>query len=173
MEYIFDKDTKTVSYHTEDKKSGNQYKINCRLNNNNDYVVKIIRKHISGTIEDPIVDYSLAAEINTNNYALYYDTNFLFPTVTIPVKEVRKSIAYCLTRLFALALETNDIACLTLVKGFDTVSPTMQNKIIETLNTIINNDNDDNSCVQEDKQMEQEIVKALEYAELSRKHNNQ
>ena len=171
MEYVFDKDTKTVSYHTEDKKSGNHYKINCRLNNDNDYVVKVIRKHISGTLEAPIVDYSLVATINTTNYAFYYDTNFLYPTVSIPVEEVKKTVAYCLTRLFSLALETNDIACLTLVEGFDTVSPTMQNKIIETLNTIINNDNDDNAYIQEDKQMEQEIVKALEYAELSIKHS--
>ena len=90
--------------------------------------------------------------------------------MNIPVEEVKKTVAYCLTRLFALALESNDIACLTIIKDFDTVSPSMQNKIIQTLNTIINNDND-NNYLQADQQMEQEIVQALEYAEMSRKYS--
>lgn len=170
MEYFLDKNTNTVSYHTEDKKSGKQYKIVCKLNDNNHYVIEIIRKHISGTVEKPITDHCFIKTIDTSNYAFYYDANFLYPILNIPVEEVKKTVAYCLTRLFALALESNDIACLTIIKGFDTVSPTMQNKIIQTLNSIINNDND-NNYLQADDQMEQEIVKALEYAELSRKYS--
>ena len=93
--------------------------------------------------------------------------SFLYPTITIPIEDIKKNVTKELGQLFALSLEENDIATLAIIKDFEEVSPRMQDSIIRTLRTIINEESFVYKYI--DDYMEKEIVKALEYAELSRK----
>lgn len=153
-----------IVFETKDEKSTNEYKITCDLNKN---MIKIMKKHISNMRDQQLVDLSYITTIDTTNYALYYDISFLYPTITISIEDIRKNVTKELGQLFALSLEENDIATLAIIKDFEEVSPRMQDSIIRTLRTIIN----DASFVYKDidDYMEKEIVKALKYAELSRK----
>lgn len=157
-------DKNIIVFETKDVKSTNEYKITCDINKN---MIKIMKKHVSSMRDQQVVDLSYITTIDITNYALYYDISFLYPTITISIEDIRKNVTKELGQLFALSLEENDIATLAIIKDFEEVSPRMQDSIIRTLRTIIN----DASFVYKDidDYMEKEIVKALEYAELSRK----
>lgn len=153
-----------IVFETKDVKSNNEYKITCDINKN---MIKIMRKHVSSMRDQQVVDLSYITTIDITNYALYYDMSFLYPTITIPIEDIRKNVTKELGQLFALSLEENDIATLAIIKDFEEVSPRMQDSIIRTLRTIINEESFVYKYI--DDYMEKEIVKALEYAELSRK----
>lgn len=159
-----DNNKNIIVFETKDVKSNNEYKITCDINKN---MIKIMRKHVSSMRDQQVVDLSNITTIDITNYALYYDMSFLYPTITIPIEDIKKNVTKELGQLFALSLEENDIATLAIIKDFEEVSPRMQDSIIRTLRTIINEE----SFVYKDidDYMEKEIVKALEYAELSRK----
>lgn len=159
-----DNNKNIIVFETKDVKSNNEYKITCDINKN---MIKIMRKHVSSMRDQQVVDLSNITTIDITNYALYYDMSFLYPTITIPIEDIKKNVTKELGQLFALSLEENDIATLAIIKDFEEVSPRMQDSIIRTLRTIINEESFVYKYI--DDYMEKEIVKALEYAELSRK----
>lgn len=167
------------------EKSGQQYKIIYTIDQENDnYMIKVVRKHIIEENDKVLADYDMISDINLNRY-LFNKSIRSFSSMRFGSEsefyQSKVRMMDLTSEIFAKSLSYNDDFCLGIISAFKDSSYKMQEKAIETLIKFnfqehINKNkqskiNNPRTIENNDSKMQEEIDKAKEYIKLIKNNN--